>query len=174
MFGRDPQRTGRSPFTGPQVPEEKWSFATGDEIRSSPAISADGTIWRRIRMHRPLLTLPYELGFSLLLLVGVFSLIYLPGESDLTYPLIFNVLLLLGIIGLVFGGYYRSEESWINIALVFFGVAVFARYFEFSFNLFDRSLVFIGAGSILLAGGFFLERGHRKVMERIRTSGGVV
>ena len=110
--------------------------------------------------------------FSFILLIAVFLLIFLPGESDLTYPLIFNVLLLFGIVGLVFGGYFGSREAWINIALIFFGVDVFARYFEFSFDLFDRSLVFIGAGSILLAGGFLLERGRRKVMERIRTSGG--
>ena len=138
------------------------------------ALLLGGTIWQQTRIRRPLLTLPYEMLFSFILLIAVFLLIYLPGESDLTYPLIFNVLLLLGVIGLVFGGYFRSEESWINIALIFFGVDVFARYFEFSFDLFDRSLVFIGAGSILLAGGFFLERGRRKVMERIRMSGGVV
>ena len=129
---------------------------------------------QQTRIRRPLLTLPYELGFSLLLLVAGFMLIFLPGKSDLVYPLIFNALLLLGIVGLVFGGYYRSQESWINLALIFFGVDVFARYFEFSFDLFDRSLVFIGAGSILLAGGFLLERGRRKVMERMRTSGGVI
>ena len=133
-----------------------------------------GAIGQQIGIRRPLLTLPYELGFSLLLLVAGFMLIFLPGESDLIYPLIFNALLLLGIVGLVFGGYYRSQESWINLALIFFGVDVFARYFEFSFDLFDRSLVFIGAGSILLAGGFLLERGRRKVMERLRASGGVV
>ena len=120
------------------------------------------------------MTLPYELVASFILLAAVFLLIYLPGESDLTYPLIFNGLLIFGIVGLVFGGFFRSDEAWINIALVFFGVDVFARYFEFSFDLFDRSLVFIGAGSILLAGGFLLERGRRKLMERIRTSGGQV
>ena len=138
------------------------------------ALLLGGTIWQQIRIRRPLLTLPYELAFSFLLLVGVFLLIYLPVENDFTYPLIFNTLLLVGIVGLVFGGYFRSEEAWINIALVFFGVDVFARYFEFSFELFDRSLVFIGAGSILLAGGFFLERGRRRVLDRIRTSGGEV
>ena len=111
---------------------------------------------------------------SLFLLAGVFLLIYLPGENDFTYPLIFNALLLFGIIGLVFAGYFRNDEAWINMALIFFGVDVFSRYFEYSFDLFDRSLVFIGAGSILLAGGFLLERGRRKVLERIRTSGGEV
>jgi hypothetical protein len=45
MFRQNPQRTGRSPYSGPEVPELKWSFTTGDAIWSSPAIGADGTIY---------------------------------------------------------------------------------------------------------------------------------
>jgi len=45
MFGQNPQRTGRSPYSGPEVPKLKWSFTTGDLIESSPAIGADGTIY---------------------------------------------------------------------------------------------------------------------------------
>jgi uncharacterized repeat protein (TIGR02543 family) len=45
MFRQNAQRTGRSPYSGPEVPKLKWSFTTGDEIFSSPAIGADGTIY---------------------------------------------------------------------------------------------------------------------------------
>jgi len=45
MFGQNPQRTGRSPYSGPEVPKLKWSFTTGSRIYSSPAIGADGTIY---------------------------------------------------------------------------------------------------------------------------------
>jgi outer membrane protein assembly factor BamB len=45
MFGQNSQRTGRSPYSGPEVPKLKWSFTTGDEVLSSPAIGADGTIY---------------------------------------------------------------------------------------------------------------------------------
>jgi outer membrane protein assembly factor BamB len=45
MFGQNPQRTGRSPYSGPEVPELKWSFTTGGYVDSSPAIGADGTIY---------------------------------------------------------------------------------------------------------------------------------
>jgi hypothetical protein len=45
MFGQNPQHTGRSPYSGPEVPELKWSFATGGPVDSSPAIGADGTIY---------------------------------------------------------------------------------------------------------------------------------
>ena len=105
----------------------------------------------------------------MLLLVGAYLVIVLPVCSDLLYPILFNFLLLLGIIGLIFVGYFRGEEAFINLALIFFSVDVVSRYFEFSFSLFDRSLVFIVAGVILLVGGFLLERGRREVVERMRT-----
>jgi hypothetical protein len=45
MFGQNPQRTGRSPYSGPEVPKQKWSFTVGGVVWSSPAIGADGTIY---------------------------------------------------------------------------------------------------------------------------------
>ncbi|MDP6716694.1 MAG: PQQ-binding-like beta-propeller repeat protein, partial [SAR202 cluster bacterium] len=45
MFGHDRQRTGRSPFTGPQTPEESWSFQASGDVFSSPAIGVEGTIY---------------------------------------------------------------------------------------------------------------------------------
>ena len=58
-------------------------------------------------------------------------------------------------------------ESFINIGLAFFALDVVTRYFELSWDLLDRSIVFIVAGIILLGGGFFLERGRRKMFERM-------
>ena len=45
MFRYDPQHTGRSPYTGPEVPVEKWGFPTGESVSSSPDIGTDGTIY---------------------------------------------------------------------------------------------------------------------------------
>ena len=44
MFHHDAQHTGRSAFTGPSTPKEKWRFSFIPGI-SSPAIGADGTIY---------------------------------------------------------------------------------------------------------------------------------
>ncbi|MEI6519541.1 MAG: PQQ-binding-like beta-propeller repeat protein [bacterium] len=44
-FRHDIQNTGKSLFNGPENPIKKWSFNTGNYIRSSPAISTDGTIY---------------------------------------------------------------------------------------------------------------------------------
>ncbi len=45
MFGHDPQHTRRSPYTGAQTSNVKWSFATEGIIESSPAVAADGTVY---------------------------------------------------------------------------------------------------------------------------------
>jgi outer membrane protein assembly factor BamB len=45
MFGQNAQRTNRSPYSGPEVPKLKWSFTTGYDVYSSPAIGANGTIY---------------------------------------------------------------------------------------------------------------------------------
>jgi len=45
MFHHDLQHTGRSPYSGPSSPQLKWSYATGGQFYSSPAIGSDGTIY---------------------------------------------------------------------------------------------------------------------------------
>jgi outer membrane protein assembly factor BamB len=45
VFRRDLQRTGRSPYKGPDMPFLKWSFSTGGGLRSSPIVGADGTVY---------------------------------------------------------------------------------------------------------------------------------
>jgi len=45
MFHHDPQHTGRSSFSGPSIVKQKWSFSTGEQVFSSPAIGQDGVIY---------------------------------------------------------------------------------------------------------------------------------
>jgi uncharacterized membrane protein len=124
----------------------------------------------RLGQGLSLRTLPYEGVAALLLLIAAYLVVFLPAlGSNLAYPLLFNLLLLVGIVGLIFLGYFRGQELFINLALIFFGVEVVTRYFEYSFELLDRSMVFIVAGIILLLGGFLLERGRRQVVNRLRT-----
>ena len=105
----------------------------------------------------------------MILLAAAALVVFVPTANDVVYPLLFNLLLLGGIVGLVFLGYFRGREMLINLALVFFCLGVATRYFEYGFELLDRSLVFIGAGIILIVGGFLLERGRRRVLARLRS-----
>ena len=45
MFRHDLQHTGRSPYSGPSVPMQKWCFASEDGIFTSAVIGSDGTIY---------------------------------------------------------------------------------------------------------------------------------
>ena len=111
--------------------------------------------------------LSFELLGAALLAVAVFTVLLTPHGNEITFPLVFNLLLLLAIVGLIVLGYVRAMESLINIGLAFFALDVVTRYFELSWDLLDRSIVFVVAGIILLGGGFFLERGRRKMFERM-------
>ena len=73
---------------------------------------------------------------------------------------------------MVGSGYLRGKEAWVNIGLAFIGINILARYFEYSWGLLDRSLIFVAAGAILLLGGYVVERGRQTMLERIRTAGG--
>ena len=112
-------------------------------------------------------TLAYEIAAGALAVAAVVPVVLVTHNSDLTFPIVFNALLFLGIIGLVFAGYVRGQQALINVALGFFALDAVSRYFELSWDLLDRSLVFIVAGAILLAGGYLLERGRRKVFDRM-------
>ncbi len=45
MFHHDTQHTGRSPYTGPNYNTILWTYNTGGEVNSSPAIDENGTIY---------------------------------------------------------------------------------------------------------------------------------
>jgi uncharacterized membrane protein len=108
---------------------------------------------------------------SLVLTLFAALVVFLPREVRIVYPLAANLLYGIGVVGLAFLGYRRGREALINLSIAFFCIWVFTRYFEFGWDLLDRSVVFIVAGIILLAGGFLLERGRRSVLRRLRDQG---
>ena len=130
------------------------------------ALAAHGA-WR-LKHRIPWQTLPYEGVASLLLLTAAYLPIYLAVGGDITYPILFNILLFLMIAGTIIVGYVRNQEGLINLALIFFGFDLITRYFEYSWSLIDRSLVFILAGVLLLGGALALERGRRTAFARLR------
>ena len=104
----------------------------------------------------------------LALLVPLIIVISLPVGGEVVYPLAFNLILLVAIVALLTAGYVRGRESFVNVGLVFFSIDIITRYFEFGLDLFDRSFVFIGAGLVLLLGGYLLERGRRRMILRMQ------
>ena len=131
-----------------------------------------GAAWsRRLRGDRRLVNYLEVVGAGVLLAAAFIAVRVVVG-GDLLYPIVFNTLLGLCLLGLLIAGYLLAQEVLVNLTLGFISLDVITRYFEFSWSLLDRSMVFVAAGVLLLIGGFLLERGRRKVVSAMRPSGG--
>lgn len=97
-----------------------------------------------------------------------YIVITLPFSGAAAYAVIFNILLFGGVIGLIFLGYFRGSGLLVNMGLLFFGLGVIGRYFDFAWDRLPRSAFFIVGGVILLAVGILLERLRRKTLQRMK------
>ena len=75
-----------------------------------------------------------------------------------------NVLLVAEIIGVVWVALRKRQRELLNVGVVFFALQVVTRYFDFGWQLLDRSLFFIVGGLLLLGGGWLLERQRRHLL----------
>ncbi len=105
-----------------------------------------------------------EAGAVVVLLAAAHVAGLVPVDWDPFYPIVFNALFALSALALMASGYLQEHEGRINLSLALIALYVITRYFEYSRSLFDSSLVFFGAGVILLAGGYLLDRGRRKML----------
>ncbi|MCH7737390.1 MAG: DUF2157 domain-containing protein [Chloroflexi bacterium] len=106
-----------------------------------------------------------------ILLTAAYVVVTVDTGGEVFYAILFNALLAIALLGVLVSGYMRGRESWVNIGLAFISIDIFSRYFEYSWDLLDRSLIFVVAGVVLLVGGYLVERGRQMMLERIRTAG---
>ena len=133
-------------------------------------VLATGWLHRR---NEPSFTLNGIEGIAIaVLLAAAYVVIGVDSGGEVLYAVVFNALLALALLGVLVSGYLRGREAWVNIGLLFIGINIIARYFEYSWGLLDQSLIFVAAGVILLLGGYLVERGRQEMLERIRTAGG--
>lgn len=107
-----------------------------------------------------------------ILLAAAYVVIAADTGGEVFYTILFNALLALTLLGVLVSGYMRGKETWVNIGLLFIGINIIARYFEYSWDLLDRSFIFVAAGVILILGGYLVERARQKMVDRIRAAGG--
>lgn len=60
-------------------------------------------------------------------------------------------------------GTFRKEPFVVNVSLAFIAVFVFAKYFDWFFDMMDRALFFIVGGTLFVLVGWYLER-RRKIL----------
>jgi len=106
----------------------------------------------------------FESGAALGLLGFTLLFFFFPAESSV-YTVIYNLLFAGLTIFLIYIGYQRSDIKIVNIGIFWLSVFIFAKYFDFFWDLMDRSLFFIVGGLILVLGGIAMERKRRQIKE---------
>ena len=139
-----------------------WALAYGASVVALALLA--GLAWLRVRRGDRSTMELVEVALFAALLVAVHVAARVPVDWEPLYPIVFNGLFALSALGLMASGYLQEHEGRINLSLALIALYVITRYFEYSRSLFDSSLMFFGAGVILLAGGFLLERGRRKML----------
>jgi uncharacterized membrane protein len=98
-----------------------------------------------------------------LLMTGItLSTIYIPA-SEKTYMVVFNIIFLGLLILLLYSGYSAEDMRTVNTAMFWFILLIFARYFDFFWELLPRSLFFILGGLVLLVISLGLERKRKEL-----------
>ncbi|MBD3203899.1 DUF2157 domain-containing protein [Candidatus Woesearchaeota archaeon] len=108
----------------------------------------------------------YENGIALGLLGFTLLFFFFPSESSV-YTVIYNLLFAGLTLFLIYLGYQRSDIKIVNIGIFWLSVFILAKYFDFFWDLMDRSLFFIVGGLILVLGGIAIERKRRQIKEDI-------
>ncbi|MDP7619202.1 MAG: DUF2157 domain-containing protein [Dehalococcoidia bacterium] len=101
--------------------------------------------------------------------VGAFSFMAVmflttPFSDGASYAIMFNGLAVAMIVWAVVVGLWSQREAFVNTGLAFAGLLILARYLDLSFTLFDRSLVFIGGGLVLIGAAYGLERARKLLL----------
>ncbi len=108
----------------------------------------------------------YESGaFALavaVLLVGV-----LAGGSGNLYAVVFNVLFAAMALGTIYAGYLSDEPWLVNFGVVLVAIDITARYFDVFWSALPRSAGLIGAGLLILAIAYLLERQRKRLLARM-------
>ena len=143
-----------------------WGLAYG---ASAIAIGVTaGMAWLRARQGERVTAELAEAGAIAVLLAAAHVAVWVSAGWDPLYPIVFNALFALSALGLMASGYLRDHRGRVNLSIVFIALYVITRYFEYSIDLLDSSLLFSGAGVILLAGGYLLDRGRRRMLAAMR------
>ncbi len=122
------------------------------------------TLWHRSRIQkneRP----SYLLYGQLLIAAVVVSIVmnlFLAGQYGGLMAILLNVLFFAGMVWLLFAGADSNNRTLINLAFIFFALALITRYFDTFWSLLNRSFFFMAGGLILIIGGYFLEKQRRK------------
>lgn len=108
----------------------------------------------------------YE-GATLALAVAVSLVaVYAGGNGDV-YALVFNLVFAAVALGAIYAGYVGDEPWLVNAGVALVAIDLIARYFDVFWSALPRSVGMIGAGVLVLAIAYLLERQRKQLLARM-------
>lgn len=89
--------------------------------------------------------------------------------AGIFWAIVFNCLVFLEVLGIVFLGYLRRQNYLINLGALALFLLIIVKYFDWFGNLAGGAF-FIGAGILLFAVGWSMEKGRRYMLAKIQNS----
>jgi hypothetical protein len=130
----------------------------GAALAGAVVVAARATRWFELAEAALIAAVPLLVGAAILVPEG--------GDA-IVYPILFNLLVAAIALGAIAAGSVREEAWLVNSGIALVAVDVFARYIDVFWDLLPRSLGFLGAGLILLALAFGLERQRARLVGRM-------
>jgi hypothetical protein len=88
--------------------------------------------------------------------------------TGILWALFYNLVAFFYLLGLIFSGFIRRDTWLINLGTAFLFFSVIIKYFDWFFPFLSKSVFFIGAGILLLAVGWLMEKGRRYIISNIQ------
>lgn len=154
------------------------SWQTGASLVGIVVVLAGAGLYAAAKKH----ITPLEVLAVSLLAALFISFTLLPGQDGvsrsgnvvenwskigLIWFAVLNIALFFEMLGMLLLGYARKEVWLINMAAALLPFWVIVKYFDWFFSSLDKGLFFVGAGVLLLALGWIMERGRRHIVARL-------
>ncbi|MEK6869059.1 MAG: DUF2157 domain-containing protein [Nanoarchaeota archaeon] len=104
----------------------------------------------------------YEGPISIALIGLILIFFFYPSETSI-YVLIFNLLFAVITLLFLYLGYHREDMTLVNLGMFWMSIFLIAKYFDWFWELLERSTFFLIGGIILVLGSIVLEKKRRQI-----------
>lgn len=115
-------------------------------------------------------SIKHNIGYAVhMIIMIVLGFIYMKWYFDNQYVMVaMNIYFMIMILYVLYLGTLQQRWYLVNVSLLFFIVYMIAKYFDWFYDMFDRSLFFIWWWVLLLLGWMFLERRRRLIISSFK------
>ncbi len=110
-----------------------------------------------------------------LLSIGLITLslifFFYPSTTNV-YVIIFNILFAGLTILFLYLGYHREDINLVNLGMFWLSVFLIAKYFDWFWEMLEKSTFFLVGGLILVLGGIALEKKRRQIKQKFEHKNG--